>query len=244
MALAAANAQLLETRKWEEKAQGQFLDVLSHELRTPLTSIMGFAQIIRRRISSARDVDSRVRDQLDLLWGQAQRLNRLLDTFVDMSTMERGEFAVEHNRLDVAALLTAALDQSLTQSRSAHRFSADIPDQPIWIFGDAKRLEHVFGHVLSNALRYSPEGQPIAVTCKLEPVENEVLVSVTDRGPGIPPEMQKEIFKRFYPSDARRSGGMGVGLYVSRAIVDAHGGRLSLESSPGRGTSVHIHLPA
>lgn len=244
MALSVANAHLIETRRWEQKAQDQFLDVLSHELRTPLTSIMGFTQIIRRRIATSRDVDARVRDQLDLLWGQAQRLNRLLDTFVDMSNMQRGEFAVERNRLDLTLLLRNAVQQSLSQARSSHNISLDLPQEPVWIHGDAKRLEHVFGHVLANAIRYSPPDQPITLTCRQQPALKEAVVSITDHGPGIPSDMQKEIFKRFYPSDTRKTGGMGVGLYVSRAIIDAHGGLLTLESAPGTGTTVHIHLPA
>ncbi len=86
-ALALAHGQLVETRNWERRAQDQFLDMLSHELRTPLTSIMGFAQIIRRRIAISNEIDGRLRDQLDMLWAQAQRLNRLLDTFVDVTNI-------------------------------------------------------------------------------------------------------------------------------------------------------------
>src|SRR5207249_9102865 len=110
--------------------------------------IMGFTQMIRRRFDSMRETDPRMRDQLDLLWAQAQRLHRLLDTFVDMSNIERGEFTIEHNRLDVATALSMAAEQSRAQAHSKHELKLDIPDQPIWVSGDARRLEHAFIHII------------------------------------------------------------------------------------------------
>jgi signal transduction histidine kinase len=241
-ALALAHLHLVEIRMWEQKSQDQFLDVLGHELRTPLTSIMGFTQMIRRRFNTMRETDPRLRDQLDLLWAQAQRLHRLLDTFIDMSNIERGEFTIEHDKLDVVAALNMAAEQSQAQARSKHQLRLEIPDHSIWVSGDAKRLEHAFIHVISNAIRYSPVDQPIVVACK-ERNRQEIQISVVDHGPGIPSELRREIFKRFYPSDTRKAGGMGMGLYFSRAIVEAHGGKLSIDSTPGSGTTVDIVLP-
>lgn len=242
-ALALAHLRLVETRKWEQKSQDQFLDVLSHELRTPLTSIMGFTQMIRKRVNSMRETDARLRDQLDLLWAQSQRLHRLLDTFVDMSNIERGEFTIQHERLDVVTTVCTAVEQSQSQARSKHHLEVKVPDHVIWASGDQKRLEHALIHVISNAIRYSPMDTPITVTCQKRG-EHEVIISVVDQGPGIPNELRREIFKRFYPSDTRKAGGMGMGLYFSRAIVEAHGGKLNITSVPGSGTTVDIILPS
>ena len=241
-ALAIAHLRLVETRQWEQKAQDQFLDMLSHELRTPLTSIMGFTQIIRRRLNASRNADPRLRDQLDLLWAQAQRLHRLLDTFVDMSNIERGEFTIERNMLDVVAVLNVAIEQTQMQARSKQRLNLDIPDTSIMISGDSRRLQHAFIHIISNALRYSPADHPIVINCEIR--DNlEVAVCIQDFGPGITTELRREIFKRFYPSDARKAGGMGMGLYFSRTIIEAHGGKLVIDSAPGAGTTVTIILP-
>lgn len=240
-ALALAHLHLVETRKWEQKSQDQFLDVLSHELRTPLTSIMGFTQMIRRRFDTMRDADPRIRDQLDLLWAQAQRLHRLLDTFVDMSNIERGEFTIDQDKLDVILALSVAVEQSRSQARSKHQLKLEAPDHPIWITGDTRRLEHAFIHIISNAIRYSPVDQPIVVTCE-ELRGHEIKISIIDQGPGIPSELRREVFKRFYPSDTRKAGGMGMGLYFSRSIVEAHGGKLNIDSTSGAGTTIDILL--
>src|SRR5204862_7254444 len=99
-----------------------------------------------------------------------------------------------------------------------------------------------FIHIISNAIRYSPVDQPILIECK-EDSRHKVQISLTDHGPGIPIELRRDIFKRFYPSDSRKAGGMGMGLYFSRAMVEAHGGKLNIDSTPGSGTTVDIVLP-
>jgi signal transduction histidine kinase len=241
-ALAIVHLRLAETRKWERASQDQFLDVLSHELRTPLTSIMGFTQVIRRRFLAARDTDRQLRDQLELLWAQTQRLHRLLDAFVDMSNIERGEFTIERERMDIASALSHGIAQAKAQFRSRHHFKVQLPDHPLWLLGDVRRLEHVFIHLVSNATRYSSVDQPVQIVCE-EYKHGQVVVSVGDRGPGIPANVQREISKPFYPSEARKAGGMGMGLFFSRAIVEAHGGKLQIDSEPGAGTTVSVYLP-
>lgn len=242
-ALALEAAQLVETRRWEKIAQDQFLNLLNHELRTPLTSILGFAQIMKRRVTVVREIDSRMRDQLNMLWAQALRLNRLLDTFVDVTSIERGDFAIAHDPLDIALVVRTAVEQSQAQAHTRHQVSLDIPTRPIWIQGDQKRLEHVISHLIANTFRYTPEDKPVSICCKELDSSKEVLIEVADRGPGIPAELRREIFKRFYPTDTRKAGGMGIGLYVSRAIVEAHGGRLVVGDNPAGGTLVTLNLP-
>ncbi len=226
-----------------ESPKSQLFSVLSHELRTPLTSIMGFTQLIRKRLSAKGDADHRTIEQLDILWAQAQRLNRLIDTFVDMSRIERGEFEITRGQVELTGLLRLAAEQSVAQASSHHTVNVDAPPEPLWLHGDTRRLEQMFGHLLANALRYSPQDQPIEVSCNTDTGKESVSVRISDHGPGIPPERLKDAFDRNYPSGPLKSGGLGVGLYLSKVIVEAHGGKISVESAPGVGTTVDILLP-
>ncbi|HEX8218060.1 MAG TPA: HAMP domain-containing sensor histidine kinase [Chloroflexia bacterium] len=243
LALAVANTQFIEARQGEDHARDRFLSALSHELRTPLTSIMGFTQVIRKRLANATPADPRLMDQLEVLWTQAQRLNRLIDTFVDLSHIERGEFEINLGKVELLALLRAAVTQAVGQARTGHTVETEFSDPYIWVHGDGRRLEQVFTHVISNGIKYSPPGQPVLLTARLEPREGRVVVDVIDRGPGIPQHLRKDIFERSNPGDAQRSGGLGVGLFLTRTVVEAHGGHITLQSSPTEGTTVTIILP-
>ena len=243
LAVAVANTQFLEAKSGEDQARDRFLSALSHELRTPLTSIMGFTQVIRKRLSSTSAADPRLVDQLEVLWAQAQRLNRLIDTFVDLSHIESGEFEIHLGKVELAAVLRAAIQQALGQARTNQPLETHCSDPYIWIHGDARRLEQVFTHVISNALKYSPPDKPVLVSCRLEPPDNRVIVEVVDRGPGIPQHLRKDLFARNNPGDAQRSGGLGVGLFLTKTVVEAHGGHVSIQSSPNEGTVVSVVLP-
>jgi signal transduction histidine kinase len=226
-----------------DASKSQLFSVLGHELRTPLTSIMGFTQLIRKRLSAAGAVDPRLMEQLDVLWAQAQRLNRLIDTFVDITRIERGEFVIAHGQVELTELLRSSGEQAVAQASSHHSIEFDIPPHPIWLHGDGKRLEQAFSHVISNAVRYSPQELPIAIVCRQNVADGTVDIEITDQGPGIPTARLKEVFDRNYPSGPLRSGGLGVGLYLSKVIVEAHGGRITIDSQFGKGTTVAIRLP-
>jgi signal transduction histidine kinase len=243
VAMSFAHSSLVQTRKWERKAQDGFLDALGHELRTPLTSILGFTQLVRKQVNDSANGDGRMREQLELIWAQAQRMNRLLDTFVDVANMERGEFIIDHGHLELVDILNRAVAHARVQNRNRLEITLVAPDKPVMVPGDSRRLEHVFAHLISNAIKYSPVDHPVTVLCQEYPAKREVAVSITDRGHGISADLHKEIFKRFFPSGTRKAGGMGMGLYASRAIVEAHGGRLTLFSEPGKGTVVTVMLP-
>lgn len=225
------------------ETKDRFINALSHELRTPLTSIIGFTQIIRKRLNNAVDKDERLLGQVDVLWSQAQRLNRLIDTFVDVSRLESGQFSITPGRVEIVSILKKATEQSLAQARSKHQIIFELPDQGIEVLADARRLDQVFSQVLSNAIRFSPENEPILVLCEDLEAEGKVVVSITDRGPGIPKSRIQEIFERFAASEPLRAGGLGVGLYISKSIIEAHGGNMSLESYPEKGTTVRVELP-
>jgi len=224
-------------------SKSQLFSVLGHELRTPLTSIMGFTQLIRKRLIAGGPVDPRLIEQLDVLWAQAQRLNRLIDTFVDITRIERGEFEIAHGQVELTGLLRLSGEQALAQASSHHTINMDIPNHPLWMHGDSKRLEQAFSHVISNAVRYSPQELPISITCRQNLVASTADIEIADQGPGIPTARLKEVFDRNYPSGPLKSGGLGVGLYLSKVIVEAHGGQIAIDSQFGKGTTVAISLP-
>jgi signal transduction histidine kinase len=223
--------------------KSQLFSVLGHELRTPLTSIMGFTQLIRKRLASSSTADPRLIEQLDVLWAQAQRLNRLIDTFVDITRIERGEFEIAHGQVELTELLRLSGEQALAQASAHHMINLDIPNHPVWLHGDSKRLEQAFNHVISNAVRYSPQDAPITITCRQDSAQSTASIEIIDQGPGIPSARLKEIFDRNSPSGPLKSGGLGVGLYMSKVIVEAHGGQIAINSHYGKGTTVAISLP-
>lgn len=238
-----AAGQRNEDEVAEVGSRDRFISALSHELRTPLTSIIGFTQIIRKRIINSPEKDARLLEQVDVLWSQAHRLSRLIDTFVDISHVESGEFAINIAKVELCSLVRRAIDQAQAQARSTHSIAFEEPEQEISVHGDAKRLDQVFNHVLSNAIRFSPQDKVITVRCAELVGQSKAVVSVTDNGPGIPPSRVREIFERFSQHEPLRSGGLGVGLYISKTIVEAHGGSINLESSPQAGTTIYITLP-
>ncbi len=243
LVLALLNRQLAESRQVADKGRDHFISALSHELRTPLTSIIGFTQMIRRRLASAPPSDGRMAAQMDIIWTQAQRLNRLIDTFVDIANIEQGSFTVKSGRVELITVLKSAIEQSVARLNPACKVEMSLPDGPVWVRGDTLRLEQVFAHVVSNALRYSPLEYPVVITCAVNDLRSQVEASVADQGPGISADLRDAIFERFYQADALRSGGLGVGLYLTKTIVEAHGGQIRVESGLGEGTRVSIALP-
>lgn len=243
LALALLNKQLADARVTEDKGRDNFISALSHELRTPLTSIIGFTQMIRRKLTNAPSSDNRMSEQLDIIWAQAQRLNRLIDTFVDIANIEQGNFTVKVAQVEFLSMLKAAVEQATSRLNARDIVELKLPGRPVWIRGDASRLEQVFVHIVSNAIRYSPPGTRIMITCTEHGPEGYVKVSVEDKGPGISRDLRDAIFERFYQAESLRSGGLGVGLYLSKSIIEAHGGRIIVESEPGEGTSVSVILP-
>gem|GEM_PF-3151953 len=243
LAMALLNNQLAEARRVEDKGRDHFVSALSHELRTPLTSIIGFTQVIRRKLASAPASDSRMAEHMDVIWTQAQRLNRLIDTFVDIANIEQGDFPIKFGRVELVSVLKSAIEQTVTRLNSTNQIEIKVPNHPVWVRGERLRLEQVFSHVLSNALRYSPAESPVSITCVERTPYGDVEIAVTDKGPGISTDLREAIFERFYRAEALRSGGLGVGLYLSKTIVEAHGGQILVESEPGEGTTISIILP-
>ncbi|MDP8911869.1 MAG: cell wall metabolism sensor histidine kinase WalK, partial [Actinomycetota bacterium] len=230
--------EMLAARE-REQMRADLIASVSHELRTPLTSILGFAQTLLARDA---DEDERAR-YLKIIEKEGIRLKKLIDDLLDLRDIAAGRVAA-NERVDLTELLAEQAELFRGES-DAHRVVVDVPPQPLVVTGDRDRLSQVASNLISNAIKYSPEGGEVRVSAQA--ADGVVQMAVRDRGLGIPREHQQHIFTKFFRADmpeARRIGGTGLGLALSREIVEAHGGRISFESTEGEGSTFYVDLPA
>ncbi len=224
-----------------QQAQRDFLANVSHELRTPLTSIQGFAQAL---LDGAAATPEAVQRSAGIIFGEADRMRRLVDGLLDLARLDSGLRALNLAQLDLRGLLAGAAEKfSLRAGTAGVTLVADLPASLPPITGDADRLAQVVANLLDNALKHTPAGGRVTLSAAASPTSIEI--SVSDTGPGIPPEDLGRIFERFYQVDKSRahSAGLGLGLAISREIVEAHGGRLRVESVTGLGSRFTVRLP-
>ena len=218
------------------RARDEFLALAAHELKTPLTSLKGFAQLMARR--STFDLDL-----LNRMLGQINRLDRITRDLLEIARLENGRLELQPHNVDLIALVEAAvLEIQATTSKHTLRFEA--PDGPVTGQWDGDRVVQILENLLSNAVKYSPDAGDVVV--RVRSLENEVEVSVQDCGLGIAPQLLPRVFERFYrvADSAETASGLGLGLYVTRTLVEAHGGRIRAESDgPGLGCRFVFTLP-
>ncbi len=238
-----------------DRLKSRFLSMASHELKTPLTSISGLSQVLlrrmRRRIEQGAPSPEQWQEEqhghverLELLNSQTARLGRLIDELLDVSRIESGKLDFHLEPLDLGALVAEVADR-LQLTTSLHQIEVDVDGAAGDVVeGDRDHLEQVLDNLVSNAIKFSPDGGTIKVV--LRSSDDAVLLSVSDPGVGIPAGQLETIFGLFYQAEdpvSRRTGGMGLGLYISREIVNRHGGRIWAESADGGGSTFHISLP-
>jgi signal transduction histidine kinase len=233
--LEAQNAKLRES----ERLKSELVSIVSHELRTPLTSVLGFTSMLVQR-----DLDEESRRQyLEIVDSQTRRLSALVDRFLDLQRIEEGRLDLASIRVDLGKILR---EQGLLYvgPSEQHRLTVQLEDEPLEVEGDPERLTQVVGNLLSNAVKYSPDGGDVEVHGARH--DGVVHVRVRDRGIGIPESHRAKIFTKFHRGDAGATGisGTGLGLAVSRDVVEAHGGSIGFVSSPGRGSTFWFELPA
>ena len=236
--LAAISAILRDIgeRKAVERQQREFLAMVTHELRNPLASIRGYAQIMRRR-------GAYMEHGLDVILTQSRRLERLIGDLLDVSRAEAGQLTLLREETDLVTLAREAVDQAQALTR-AHEVQFEDSERAVVGPWDRDRLAQVFQNLLMNAIKYTPEGGAIVV--RVADLGDMAQVSVRDHGPGIAPEALPNLFERFFrAADARANGaeGLGLGLYISRTLVEAHGGRIWADSTPGQGSIFTFTLP-
>ena len=236
-----------------DRLKTQFMSVASHELKTPVTAMSGFLQVALRRIKKRVEAgppepkewaleQKTISEQLGIVQRQTTKLARLIDELLDVSRIQSGHVEFHFDDMDVRQLAIEVAERMQTTTED-HTMTVE-QGPPIRISADRDHLEQVLNNLIANAVKYSPDGGSITVQIGAE--GDEAALSVQDAGIGIPPEELEAVFGLFYRSPDRRAcdvGGMGLGLYISKEIIDRHGGRIWAESEPGRGTTFQIRLP-
>ncbi len=224
-----------------EERREDILRAVSHDLRSPLTTVLGQAQLLHRRLEQAgrpaRDLES-----ARAVVAGARRMNTMIQDLVDSARMESGQLRLSIEPLDMRGFL-GDLMKRLSTVMDIGRVRARVPEGLPPVLADTDRLERIMTNLLSNALKYSPAESEVTVTVRRE--GDQLITAAIDRGPGIPAEDLPRLFQRYVRaagSEARREG-LGLGLYITRILVEAHRGHIWVESEPGRGSTFSFSLP-
>ena len=223
-----------------EEQRDDYLRMISHDLRGPLTPIIGHATWLQRWfVDSGMDREAR---NAEIIAKNAQRMNSMIQELVDTARLESGNLPIHTELVELCPAVSDIVERTATaehRTRLAVRCEGSIPRIAV----DLERIERVVVNLVSNALKYSPQGTPINVS--VSPGDGEVIVSVADQGMGIAPDDAAHIFDRYYRAGAvGGSEGLGLGLHIARLIVEAHGGHLWVESEVGKGSTFSFSLPA
>lgn len=227
-----------------EKMKGEFVATVSHELRTPLTSIKGSLALLASERFGA--LPGKARSMIEIASANSERLARLINDILDLEKIKAGQMTFVMQELEVPGILQEA---ARANASYAEQFGVGIKVMPVaqdlTIEADPDRVEQALANLISNAVKYSPRGA--AVTLSARRRHGVVRINVADKGPGIPKAFQDQVFERFAQadsSDARRKGGTGLGLCITKAIAEAHGGAIGYRTVEGKGTTFFIDMPA
>lgn len=230
-------------RKRLERMQREFVSIVSHELRTPLTAIRGALGLVAA--DAVGVLPPRAKDMMVIALNNCDRLVRLINDILDIEKMESGKMDFEMRPVDISKLIRETVDATKSY---AHKYDVSIVASrslpPLEVTGDKDRLIQVLTNLISNACKFSSAKGTVRVS--LNVLDECVQIEVEDKGRGIPESFQKQMFEKFCQadsSDTREKGGTGLGLNISRAIVEKHGGKIGFESHEGQGTRFWIVLP-
>ncbi len=233
-----------ELRKAAEelaRAREQVLAVVAHDLRNPLSAILGAASLLEDPRQDPREA----REVLGLVRRAVDRMNRLIGDLLDITRLEAGRLVLEQEPVAVTDLL-AQTRESWETTAASRELSLEVGPAPegLTVFADRSRILQVLDNLVGNAVKFSEAGGRITVRAtRSDATSTEVRFSVSDTGPGIPPEVVKELFQRFWQANAADRRGIGLGLAICKGIVDAHGGRIWCESQVGHGARFTFTLP-
>ena len=226
-----------------QKSQREFVANVSHEMKTPLTSIQGFAQAM---LDGTADSTESRQQAAQVIYDESGRMHRMVLDLLDLARLDAGTADITMSPVNMAALLNAVAEKFAPQLQRAGvnielRVQPNLPA----IIADGDRMAQVFTNLVDNALKFTPHGGLISLRASVE--NNDMFISVTDSGAGIPEEALAHIFGRFYQSDPARGGGekhgAGLGLAIAHEIIQAHGGRIGVRSRLGEGATFDILLP-
>lgn len=243
LALARERASVERLREVDQ-LKDTFVSSVSHELRTPITSIMGYLELLED--GGFGELTEEQGAAIGRIDANSRRLLLLIDDLLVLSRVQDRGLENQHVDLDLRDVVVAAHDVvAPAAERAGVDFSYDVPEGSVPYVGDVDQLERVLVNLMSNAVKFSPDGG--AVATRLVPAHREVQMTVSDTGMGIPEDEQVRLFTRFFRSSSARGRaiqGSGLGLSIAKAIVERHGGTITVESEPGAGTEFTVRLPA
>jgi len=230
-------------RKTAERIKNEFISVVSHELRTPLTSIHGSLRLIEGGM--AGEISSECTGLVKLANKNVERLIRLINDLLDIEKMEAGKYSYRLEKTGMKEVIEYAIQEctGYSDEYNVEFVLYDIPDD-INVKIDHDKIVQVLVNLLSNAAKVSPDGSKVEVSLRRD--QDHVRVSVSDHGPGIPPEFHQNVFKKFCQSDSsdsRKLGGTGLGLSICKSIIEGHGGVIGFDTAPDAGTTFFFELP-
>jgi signal transduction histidine kinase len=225
-----------------QELQSTFVSVISHELKTPVALIKGYAGTLRRE--DATWDPATIQQGLTVIEEEADRLTELIDNLLAASKLQADGMRLTNiGDVNLVAVAARAVERFQIQT-TKHKLVLDFPEAFPSVQGDESRLRQVIDNLVSNAIKYSPKGGEVRISGAFD--DKTVTVSVSDKGVGLPADEQERIFERFYRVDSalsRKTQGTGLGLYLARAVIEAHGGKISVQSQPGKGSTFSFTLP-
>jgi signal transduction histidine kinase len=239
----ARELEIEEGRRDElDRLKDEFVLTASHELRSPLTSVQGFAELLMLDKDS---LTARQRETVEIILDNCRHLVRLLNDLLDLARSDAGRLSIRPQPTEVAPLVEDVVRTMRAQTEAASQSLTEQVEPGLpQINVEPDRIRQILVNLLTNAHEYTPEGASIGVAARA--VGDEVEISVSDNGPGIPPDQLERIFERFTRGDAgltQRVGGTGLGLAISKSLVELHGGSIGAESTVGQGSTFHVRLP-
>lgn len=222
-----------------DRLKNEFVHTVSHDLRSPLTAILGYMELIER-VGSLNDSQ---RDFLNRLQASVQHMTSLVNELLDVGRLEAG-FDTRREVVDISNLLEYSLTVFDSQIRKKNlRLTVDHGDTPKSLRANPIRIRQMIDNLVGNAIKYTPPGGDIKVSISSQ--ENQVILQVSDSGPGIPPDEQNRVFEKFYRASNRPGNveGSGLGLAIVKSIVESHHGRVWVESKVGVGSTFIVLLP-
>jgi len=232
----------ISERQAAEELKSQFFALVSHELRTPLTSIVGYAEMVDEIEGSHLSPEGR--EYMGIIKRSAEKLDRLVQDLLLVAQLEAGRFEVELRPVDVAPVVRDCVESSRPIAEAAGILLSHEAEETPRLMADSSRLGQVIDNLVSNAIKFTPEGGTVAV--RVQKQGDRCAIEVSDTGVGIAPDELEHLFDRFYRAQQARKGhysGAGLGLAISKAIVDAHEGEIEVTSEPGQGSTFRVLLP-
>ena len=229
-------------QKLDEQRKNDFIGMVSHELKTPLTSMLAYQQILQKKLLKD-NADEFTRVALDKSNQQIRKMTSMINGFLNISHLESGKIQLKKEAFDMRLLLEELI-QDFRMITSTHELILKACDHPM-LYADREKISSVISNLISNAIKYSPQGKVILVSCNAD--QNRIVVHIKDEGMGIKEEDQARLFQRFYrisTSHRENISGFGIGLYLSKEIVERHEGEIWVESESGKGSTFSFSLPA